>query len=695
MTLTALVVFVVGLVTHLTIWSRGRRADASAGANFGSVARAFVIDGLLHARAWREDKLRWTMHAALFWGFLLLLVTSALSALAVNLLIPHFNVHNPLVDALADKDTAWLAFANELGGVAILVGAGIAIARRYMVKLPHLRTQNQDTLLLAFLAAIVLTGYPLESFRLLAEHVPASRAAWSFVGYSLALVIAPLNAPWALLYNWLFVFHAAIASAFIAYIPFGKAFHILASPLVAARPRAKSLEPQRAQRSQRFRNSISSRPLRSSRLRLFGFGLSELGQHRASVGAVSTAVSSDVELTAFSFRQLMELDACTRCGECVAWCPTFAEARDESIHPLGKIAREKEILRAQYGLRARVFGARKPNGALAEFSQGTYHCTLCARCAAVCPVGIQTRDLWLSMREQFVAMGVYPDAFNRLRDAVTSAHNLGGEPNENRVLWADNLEAKPDALRGKRNAETVYFIGCVAAMYPAAYGIPQSFAQTLARAGVDFTTLGGAEWCCGFPLILAGMRDAAMELMRHNVETVRAMGAKRLVASCPSCYHTWHSDYPAMLGEPLGFEVLHSTQLLADLVERKQIALGPLEQTVTYHDPCDLGRTSGIFDEPRYVLEKIPGVQLIEMQDHRERALCCGGGGDVEMADPELTAAVARRRLGQAQATGAPVIVSACQQCKRTMAGAARAQGMQMRVLDVTEVVWSAVSAGR
>jgi len=400
-----------------------------------------------------------------------------------------------------------------------------------------------------------------------------------------------------------------------------------------------------------------------------------------------------VNLDHFSIGQLMELDACTRCGQCVPWCPTFTEAQDGSIHPLGKIARQKDLIRAQYGLRARLFGARKLDGKVEEFSKGTYRCTLCARCAVVCPVGIQTRSLWVAMREELVAMGVYPDAFDRLRDTIAKARNISGDANENRTLWHDKLSAKPDGLIGKRNAETVYFAGCVSALFPLAYGIPQSFTETLMKAQVDFTTLGGAEWCCGFPLILAGMRDAAIELMRHNVETIRAMGAKRLVASCPSCYHTWHSDYPAMLGQPLGFEVVHSTQLLADLVERKQITLGPLEQKVTYHDPCDLGRTSSIYDEPRYILEKIPGVQLIEMQDHRERALCCGGGGDVEMADPELTAAVAKRRLGQAQATGAQVIVSACQQCKRTMAGAVRKEKVRMKVLDVAEILWNSASA--
>jgi Fe-S oxidoreductase len=148
-----------------------------------------------------------------------------------------------------------------------------------------------------------------------------------------------------------------------------------------------------------------------------------------------------------------------------------------------------------------------------------------------------------------------------------------------------------------------------------------------------------------------------------------------------------------MLGEPLGFDVFHSTQLLADLIEQKSIEFGSIENRVTYHDPCDLGRNSGIYDEPRFVLEHIPGVQLTEMIDHRERALCCGGGGGVEIVEPALTAAIARRRLRQAEDTGASTLVSACQQCKRTLSSAAREMESSMRVQDLTELVWTAIGA--
>ncbi len=405
-----------------------------------------------------------------------------------------------------------------------------------------------------------------------------------------------------------------------------------------------------------------------------------------SVGRKGAPMSS-YNPRSFTFRQLMELDACTRCGECVTWCPTFAEKPHlDAITPLRKIETVRQLVRQQHGLWARLFGPRPPDQTvLEEHSAGTYDCTLCGRCAVVCPVHIDTRSLWISMRKTLVDQGVYPEVFDHLRETVTTHYNLSGDPNEERLIWSQNLPQVPEGVGGKTQAEVVYFVGCVSSFYPQSYSVPQSMVKVLERAGVDFMVLGGEEWCCGFPLVIAGMGEAAIELVRHNVEAVRRTGAKRLVATCPSCYHTWQHDYPRVIGEPLGFEVLHATELLEEIVGDLQ--LKPLEQTVTYHDPCDLGRTSGIYDAPRNVIRAIPGVNFVEMEHHHEYSLCCGGGGDVEMADKDLTAAVARSRIEEAKATEAKVLLSACQQCKRTLAGAARREKVRVRVMDVVELV--------
>jgi heterodisulfide reductase subunit D len=170
----------------------------------------------------------------------------------------------------------------------------------------------------------------------------------------------------------------------------------------------------------------------------------------------------------------------------------------------------------------------------------------------------------------------------------------------------------------------------------------------MSSAEVDFKILGGEEWCCGFPLIAAGKPDKAREMKEHNLETMKTAGVKSVVFSCPSCYRTWHEFYNTDL------EIMHSTQILAKLIREGKIKLGPVNETVTYHDPCDLGRYAGIFEEPREILRAIPGLNFVEWPT-RMKSICCGGGGNLEMADPELSAAVAPEKLVEIQNTGAKI----------------------------------------
>jgi Fe-S oxidoreductase len=165
---------------------------------------------------------------------------------------------------------------------------------------------------------------------------------------------------------------------------------------------------------------------------------------------------------------------------------------------------------------------------------------------------------------------------------------------------------------------------------------------------------------------------------------------KKLVATCSSCYHTWIHIYPE-LNEgcaDFGFQVQHASEFLAELIEAGRIKMGELPWVVTYHDPCDLGRKSGIYEPPRDIIRSIPGMELREMPNNREDTMCCGGGGDVAMMEADVTEHIAERRLAQAVDTGAKAIISSCQQCKRTLLQAARKTKTRIRVLDVTELVW-------
>jgi heterodisulfide reductase subunit D len=397
-------------------------------------------------------------------------------------------------------------------------------------------------------------------------------------------------------------------------------------------------------------------------------------------------------LDTLTVKQLIELDACTRCGLCIEWCSNCPEIGEPIAWPREKLQGLKSLARKQFGIRARLLGPSSPTEeALEHFSRSVYDCTLCARCAEVCPVGIDTRSLWVAAREEMVERGHYPKPFDTLRETVTTQYNISGDNNEERLIWSENLEAIPDGVKGKEEAEIVYFVGCTPSFYPQTYGIPQAAVTVMEKAELDFTTLGAEERCCGYPLIIAGMGDATRELVEHNVEEVRKRGATKLVAGCPSCYHTWLHEYPMVIGEPLGFEVVHMSQLLEQLLADGRLKLGEFPRSVTYHDPCDLGRNSGVYEAPRNVIRSIPGISFVEMKESGRYALCCGGGGDVAMCNQELVEAVARRRLQQAQATGAQALVSACQQCKRTLMTAARQEKVRMRVLDIVELVAAAL----
>jgi heterodisulfide reductase subunit D len=210
------------------------------------------------------------------------------------------------------------------------------------------------------------------------------------------------------------------------------------------------------------------------------------------------------------------------------------------------------------------------------------------------------------------------------------------------------------------------------------------------RANVEFTTLGGDEWCCGYPLHIAGMGERMAKLAEYNVSMARAVQAKKVVFTCPSCYYAWAHLYPEYT-DVSGIQLQHSSEFLAELLAREELPLGAVEQPVTYHDPCDLGRKSGVYDAPREVLARIPGVELREMSACRENALCCGGGGDVEVADKEVPSGVATRRIAQVQATQAKFVVSACQQCKRTLQEGARLNKVRVQALDLTELLWKSI----
>jgi heterodisulfide reductase subunit D len=299
---------------------------------------------------------------------------------------------------------------------------------------------------------------------------------------------------------------------------------------------------------------------------------------------------------------------------------------------------------------------------------------------------VDLNKVFINMREEIAEKR---GAHHKMEVAVSSLllnHNISHEDNLERGEWRDFLKDLPDHMYQKDKAEVVYFVGCVASFFPMVQKIPQNFVRILESAGVDFTILAGEEWCCGFPLIGAGVSEKAHEMMEHNLERVIELGAKMVVFSCPSCYRTWKEYYRTDL------ELFHSTQLIEKLIGDGAIRLGAVNAAVTYHDPCDLGRNGGVYDAPRRILKSIPGLTLLELENNRAQSVCCGGGGNLELADPDLSSVLAQKKIEEIQRTGVKTVVTSCQQCIRTIRARAARQEIDLDVWDITELVVQSMS---
>jgi len=388
----------------------------------------------------------------------------------------------------------------------------------------------------------------------------------------------------------------------------------------------------------------------------------------------------------YSIMEILQMDACTGCCLCADVCPAVSATEDGRLSGVYRLSELRRIMRSRTGLWRRLFGKQAPTEKqLKQFSDTVFRCTLCARCQQVCPSGISLKDLWLSLRQDLVHCHAYPQKVDMIGENLAESHNVFNEDNEERAEWVEDMPDAPDHGYIKNQADVVYFTGCVSSYFPMAQTIPMALVEIFDAARVDFTLLGEEEWCCGFPLLGAGLRDRVNDLMDHNLQAVRAKGAQKVVFSCPSCYQMWREHYPRE------FELCHITQFLNDLMTSGQLALNDLSLTVNYHDPCDLGRGSGEYEAPRQVIRSIPGVKLVELAHNRENCLCCGGGGNLEMIDAGLSADIARAKIDEVLKTGAQAVVTACQQCVRTMTTYARRNKVAIEVMDITQLVQKAL----
>lgn len=390
----------------------------------------------------------------------------------------------------------------------------------------------------------------------------------------------------------------------------------------------------------------------------------------------------------YSVRQLLQLHACTNCQACADVCPAVAGSDDGKLSAAYRLEALKRLVKARAGFWCKLGFVKEPTvEELRAFSDTVFRCTLCGNCRQVCPVGLDLTQLWHSIRQDLVASDAYPGKIDMIRENLSESHNVFGEDNEERAEWVEDMPDAPDDGHIKAQADVVYFTGCVASFFPLAQRIPMDLAKIFDAAQVDFTLLGEDEWCCGFPLLGAGLSGQLDGLIANNVEAIKARGATQVVFACPSCYRMWQEHYPRE------FEIFHATEFLAKLIKENRLTPGRLDLTVTYHDPCDLGRGAGTFDAPRDIIRSIPGVRFVEMPNNRENCRCCGGGGNLEMIDAKLSGNIAGNKIKEVTATGAQAVVTACQQCVRTMTTYTRRNKVPVDVMDIVQLLYKALAS--
>jgi heterodisulfide reductase subunit D len=397
-----------------------------------------------------------------------------------------------------------------------------------------------------------------------------------------------------------------------------------------------------------------------------------------------------LDISSLDVLALMRYDACTRCGECTATCPTGGEAQDiELITPRGKILKLREFYKRQYGLKAKLLGPSEiPEDNLTELASRAYECTICGQCKTVCPANLDTIEMWENMREFLVANKLGPlPAHEQIVKSIENYDNPWMLPRTQRSRWSKRIEKEvkiKDALKEK--PEVLFFVGCTAAYDPNIKDMAIDTARVLASAKVDFGTLGNEEGCCGSTLMRTGLKDSASKAVRKNLEMFEKAAPSTIVTSCAGCFKTIRQDYPKV--GKVNARVVHVTQFVSELIDQKKLVLGKrVEGTVTYHDPCHLGRHSKLYNEPRKIIESIPGVKMVEMERTRDKARCCGAGGGVKTAFPGLAEKISALRIEDAEKTGADILVTSCPFCYQSLKASIDAKGSKLRMMDLMELV--------
>mgnify|MGYP000106122422 CR=1 FL=1 len=359
---------------------------------------------------------------------------------------------------------------------------------------------------------------------------------------------------------------------------------------------------------------------------------------------------------------------CFQCGLCDSVCP-WNRFRDFSMRKL---------------VREATFGLTEIDG------EDLWLCTTCGRCPERCPRGVQQVDSGVALRRIANEYEVFPKTAKPLRtirgSLISEGNTLSGERG-NRADWAEGMSVKPFA----GDMEILYFPGCYPSFDPRMKKVARATAQILNKAGVNFGILGEKESCCGESIRKTGAEELFVKLAKENIKTFIDQGVSKILVSSPHCYHTFKNEYPDFM---VHFEIVHTSQYLFELIQTGRLEIGKeYNKTITYHDPCYLGRHNNILEEPREVLKSVPGIGFNELFESKSESLCCGGGGGRVWMETDKQQRFGALRLQQALDVGAEELVTCCPYCITMFEDSRITMEIEDKIVikDITEIIQAVI----